>query len=236
MELTPGTVVDDVACPLLSAVMSVSGCMTAPSLLHDPAPATGWYVNVHNGSTLSPQDQFSPIACGEVKGGVNAVTVPLQQGSGPSQAASGTADLNVNNGQLSVKVTMSGLAPNSAHAAHIPSTSRECRSGPPRDRRARRGSGQALVALGGITRAVGARLEAIMLRMPGPLRPCRRECGSGCGGAKQARRRFGSPPWRRTSGRSIPAGVVAASRTARPAHRSTGSRCARRRRGGGGGR
>jgi len=119
MELTPGTVVDDVACPLLSAVMSVSGCMTAPSLLHDPAPATGWYVNVHNGSTLSPQDQFSPIACGEVKGGVNAVTVPLQQGSGPSQAASGTADLNVNNGQLSVKVTMSGLAPNSAHAAHI---------------------------------------------------------------------------------------------------------------------
>jgi len=37
MELTPGTVVDDVACPLLSAVMSVSGCMTAPSLVHDPA-------------------------------------------------------------------------------------------------------------------------------------------------------------------------------------------------------
>lgn len=45
--------------------------------------------------------------------------MPLQQGSGPSQTASGTADLNIDNGQLTVKVTMTGLAPNSVHAAHI---------------------------------------------------------------------------------------------------------------------
>ncbi|HEX2804574.1 MAG TPA: CHRD domain-containing protein, partial [Kineosporiaceae bacterium] len=33
--------------------------------------------------------------------------------------ASGTAALSLANGQLTVKITMSGLAPNSAHAAHI---------------------------------------------------------------------------------------------------------------------
>ena len=107
--------------PLENVVANATGSANVTSTVDGVTsiPATGWYVNVHNGPTLSPQDQFSPIACGEVKGGVNEVTVPLQQGSGPSQAASGTADLNVNNGQLSVKVTMSGLAPNSAHAAHI---------------------------------------------------------------------------------------------------------------------
>lgn len=107
--------------PLSNVVANATGSASVTSTVAGVTsiPASGWYVNVHNGPTLNPQDQFSPIACGEVHGGANEVTVPLQQGSGPSQAASGSADLNVSNGQLTVKVTMTGLAPNSVHAAHI---------------------------------------------------------------------------------------------------------------------
>ena len=107
--------------PLSNVVANATGSANVTSTVNGVTsiPATGWYVNVHNGPTLSPQDQFSPITCNEVQGGANAVTVPLQQGSGPSQTASGTADLNIDNGQLTVKVTMTGLAPNSVHAAHV---------------------------------------------------------------------------------------------------------------------
>ena len=107
--------------PLENVVANATGTANVTSTVDGVAsiPASGWYVNVHNGPALTPPDQFSPIACGEVKGGSNEVTVPLQQGSGLSQAASGTAALSLANGQLTVKITMSGLAPNSVHAAHI---------------------------------------------------------------------------------------------------------------------
>ena len=107
--------------PLENVVANATGTASVTSTVDGVAsiPASGWYVNVHNGPALTPPDQFSPIACGEVKGGSNEVTVPLQQGSGLSQAASGTVALSLANGQLTVKITMLGLAPNSAHAAHI---------------------------------------------------------------------------------------------------------------------
>jgi Cu/Zn superoxide dismutase len=107
--------------PLKNVVANAAGTASVTSTIDGVAsiPASGWYINVHNGPALTPPDQFSPIACGEVKGGSNEVTVPLQKGSGPSQAASGTAALSLANGQLTVKITMSGLTPNSAHAAHI---------------------------------------------------------------------------------------------------------------------
>ena len=107
--------------PLKNVVANAGGTASVTSTVDGVTsiPASGWYVNVHNGPALTPPDQFSPVACGEVKGGSNEATVPLQQGSGPSQAASGTADVSFANGQLTVQITMSGLAPNSAHAAHI---------------------------------------------------------------------------------------------------------------------
>lgn len=107
--------------PLKNVVAYTGGTASVTSTVEGvpSIPASGWYVNVHNGPALTPPDQFSPIACGEVKGGSNEVTVPLQKGSGPSQAASGTAALSLAHGPLTVKITMSGLAPNSAHAAHI---------------------------------------------------------------------------------------------------------------------
>jgi CHRD domain len=87
-------------------------------------PSSGWYVNVHNGPGLKPAAQALPIACGNVgtggAGTATSATVPLTEALGsPDQTASGTARLGIVNGALRVALTISGLAPNSSHAAHI---------------------------------------------------------------------------------------------------------------------
>ena len=90
-------------------------------------PASGWYVNVHNGPGLSPADQFLPIVCGDVNNSNTstsaAQSVQVTLSSAPAvstgQAAMGTAELTLNGSTLTVKVTLSGLAPNSSHANHI---------------------------------------------------------------------------------------------------------------------
>ncbi len=90
-------------------------------------PASGWYVNVHNGPALSPADQFLPIVCGDVTNSSTstsaAQSVQVTLNSAPAasagQAAMGTAQLTLNGSTLTVKVTVSGLAPNSSHANHI---------------------------------------------------------------------------------------------------------------------
>jgi hypothetical protein len=89
----------------------------------------GWYVNVHNGPGLAPAEQFEPIACGDVHNSAAAasVTVPLMTGPPgvAGQSASGTADLTLSGGSLVVVLTVHGLAPSSAHIAHIHSGSCE---------------------------------------------------------------------------------------------------------------
>jgi hypothetical protein len=94
-------------------------------------PAIGWFINVHNGPGLSPADQYQPIACGDI---VNPhpstsqeqkVQVPLNGilAANSNQAANGMAKLTVVDKKLIVLVTLTGLAPNSVHAAHIHSGS-----------------------------------------------------------------------------------------------------------------
>ena len=90
-------------------------------------PASGWYVNVHNGPGLSPADQFLPIVCGDVTNSSTstsaAQSVQVTLNSAPAasagQAAMGTAQLTLSGSTLTVKVMVSGLAPNSSHANHI---------------------------------------------------------------------------------------------------------------------
>ncbi len=92
---------------------------------------TGWYINVHNGPGLTPADQFLPIVCGDITNSHPSITasqslrVTLDAAPGASmdQAAMGTAQLSLTGSTLTVKLTLSGLAPNSAHAAHIHSGS-----------------------------------------------------------------------------------------------------------------
>lgn len=115
--------------PLQNIVADAHGVATATTMVSIPKgiPASGWYVNVHNGPGLTPADQFLPIVCGDVAN-TNTATTAMQSvhvalvaapGASAGQASSGMAQLSLSGTTLTVKLTLSGLEPNSAHAAHI---------------------------------------------------------------------------------------------------------------------
>lgn len=115
--------------PLQPLVADAHGVASATTMVSVPKgiPASGWYVNVHNGPGLSPSDQFLPIVCGDVSNSSASTTaaqsVHIALSSAPGASAgekvSGTAQLSLSGTTLTVKLTLSGLEPNSAHAAHI---------------------------------------------------------------------------------------------------------------------
>jgi hypothetical protein len=90
-------------------------------------PASGWYVNVHNGPRLSPAIQFLSIVCGNITNpaptttSLEQINVPMisAPGSSYSESAAGSAHLQLSKSTLTVTLTLSGLVPRSAHAAHI---------------------------------------------------------------------------------------------------------------------
>lgn len=90
-------------------------------------PATGWYVNVHNGPGLSPADQSLSIACSDLANhdtslrSGQAVEVPLQRAPSASQNENtgGVAHLSLTGNEMKVQLVMTGLEPNSQHIAHI---------------------------------------------------------------------------------------------------------------------
>jgi hypothetical protein len=111
--------------PLVANSLGVGTSETTITQVKGGIPASGWHVNVHDGPQLSSALQMTPIACGNV---VNtqksaSVTVPLVGTSAANQNASGNTQLSLANSKLTVKITMSGLAPNSTHMAHIHSGS-----------------------------------------------------------------------------------------------------------------
>ncbi len=89
--------------------------------------ATGWFINVHNGPTLSPAIQKAPITCGDIKNPNPSTTtnqsVHLTLGPAPTipdEAASGQATLSLSGQTLTVTITMAGLDPKiTQHIAHI---------------------------------------------------------------------------------------------------------------------
>ncbi len=121
--------------PLQPIVADAHGVASATTMVSVPKgiPASGWYVNVHNGPGLSPSDQFLPIVCGDVSNAsasttaAQSVHIALSAAPGASagETVSGTAQLSLSGTTLTVKLTLSGLEPNSAHAAHIHSGSCE---------------------------------------------------------------------------------------------------------------
>ncbi len=94
-------------------------------------PASGWLINVHNGPGMSPSDQATPIACTDISNThastSSTQTVSANFTSAPpastGQNASGTTQLSLSGTTLTVTTTLSGLAPNSSHDAHIHSGS-----------------------------------------------------------------------------------------------------------------
>jgi hypothetical protein len=91
-------------------------------------PASGWYFNIHNGTGTDFYEKMD-IACADISnantstGATQHVMLTLDRGGGPSQAASGNAQLSIAGDVLTVVVTLSGLEPTSTHVAHIHSGS-----------------------------------------------------------------------------------------------------------------
>ena len=101
---------------------------TSTTTIHNVAsgiPATGWYINIHNGPGVNAPDQFTPIACANIKNSATSVRhdqvvwAKLGPTDAANQPAHGNAVLTLNHNTLTVVVTLDGLLPGSAHAAHI---------------------------------------------------------------------------------------------------------------------
>ncbi len=111
--------------PLTANNLGAGTSETTIQGVKDGIPASGWSINVHNGPELSPDIQFAPIACANITNSTTSTksnqSVHLTFGSSiaANESASGTAQLSIANGKLTVKLTLSGLVPNSTHIAHI---------------------------------------------------------------------------------------------------------------------
>lgn len=111
--------------PLNNVLADAKGQASSTTIISSKAslsiPATGWYINVHNGPTLNTPMQASPIACGNIsnQNGSRSVLLFLGSTSSPNQNATGYTSLKVENGKLNVTISVEGLVPGSLHAAHI---------------------------------------------------------------------------------------------------------------------
>lgn len=109
---------------LLNVVSNKAGNASKTTILSNITggiPTTGWYINVHNGPNLTPADQYTPIACGNIHNpaGLTSVLAPLGASPSPNESAYGLTTLSLANKVLTVTTTVHGLAPNSSHMAHI---------------------------------------------------------------------------------------------------------------------
>ena len=89
-------------------------------------PASGWYVNIHNGPTLNTELEARPIACGDIKTTQAAaqanqkVHLDLVATTAPDENVQGTASFGVTkNNAIVLTLTVHGLIPHTMHMAHI---------------------------------------------------------------------------------------------------------------------
>ncbi len=110
--------------PLKNVVANEKGQASVTTIIHLSKygiPATGWYINVHNGPTMATPQQGYAISCGVIYNPDYASDVLTALGStpDPNQHATGFTRLTLKDGNLTVRVTVTGLAPYSKHAAHV---------------------------------------------------------------------------------------------------------------------
>jgi CHRD domain len=110
--------------PLKNVVANAKGQAAVSTVLAGVAagiPAGGWYLNVHNGPTLATPAQASALACGVIFNPHRATDVLTLLGAtpDPNQHASGVTRLSLTGQDLTVSLEVTGLVPNSRHAAHV---------------------------------------------------------------------------------------------------------------------
>jgi hypothetical protein len=109
---------------LNNVVANAQGQGSSTTTLHNVASdiaATGWFINVHNGPVMQTAAQSVSIACGTISNPNKATTVTTTMGpsTDANENATGRATFTLVNGTMTVHLDVQGLAPNSAHAAHI---------------------------------------------------------------------------------------------------------------------
>jgi hypothetical protein len=113
--------------PLNTIVANAEGAATSETTIEHVQkgiPASGWYINIHNGLKMTAIEHM-PIACGNVTNSNTTtndkqeVHVVLGGSTAPNESASGKAELATADGKVTLKITLSGLEPNSKHIAHI---------------------------------------------------------------------------------------------------------------------
>ncbi len=119
--------------PLQNVVANAHGVGTSTTTIKNvtKVPATGWYVNIHNGPDLSTSDQSLSIVCGDIAltnvppTSPLSLKIPLNSAPPAStgESVNGTAHLTLSGKTLTVRLIVSGLEPNSSHEAHIHSGS-----------------------------------------------------------------------------------------------------------------
>jgi hypothetical protein len=88
-------------------------------------PASGWYVNVHNGPTLNSALEARAIACGTVSNNntsshtKQSVNLALAGTMDPDESVHGSAQMRIEGDKVIVTMNVSGLAKNTTHMAHI---------------------------------------------------------------------------------------------------------------------
>jgi hypothetical protein len=114
--------------PLHDVMATDEGVGTSTTTINDVAggiPATGWYINVHNGPTMASGQQMMSITCGTIANpnqkstGAQNLHVPLMTAAALDQTAGGNAQLKLANGTLTVMLSLQGLAPGTTHAADV---------------------------------------------------------------------------------------------------------------------
>lgn len=114
--------------PLNHVVADASGNATATTFIPAVAggiPASGWFINVHNGPSLATADQFTSVSCGSVTNDsmfsmqAQTVRVNLEPTSVLARGAFGNAYLALNGSTLTVVVNLQGLSPSSRHPVYI---------------------------------------------------------------------------------------------------------------------
>jgi hypothetical protein len=111
--------------PLIADAHGDGTSVTNISNIQNGIPASGWYVNVHNGPTLNTDLEARPIACGNVynnntsKDDNQSVSLALAGTMAPNESVHGNAQIHIGNNEVTVIIQVSGLAPNTTHMAHI---------------------------------------------------------------------------------------------------------------------
>ena len=110
--------------PVVVDAKGVGSSETVVENVQDGIPATGWYINIHNGLSMAAIEHM-PISCGNIanedtsKSKMQSVTVTMQGAIAPNESANGQAELSSANGKLTMKIVLTGLVPHSTHMAHI---------------------------------------------------------------------------------------------------------------------